>query len=346
MQESNSCMISSICRIQSLVQEELQLNSMALDDAKSEEVTVEDTTGCAGIVFVGNNDSDLIAEISGLLDNSKVPPEMLENPIADSSPEYCASLGHQVLDILSNGSYNPKFLEVVYNEHGIDFTSQLNGDSALQLERITVHYDDSKGVAELHDDLTEIVHYLRDPKRCTRLRDPFVNTVLFTGFFETGNTMLARTIAVDVIIRMLLHFPFYPDSDDGNSHDVAKMFDNSFQSDLPFIGCPASESKLFNWFYLVKRLAAGDWFIVRVPACGLSHIAYSSAPDMLTAELRSTYGQMCQEDMPMVRMLVATHLRKIAAIVAHAYLKIDIMSMFYYRTHDAEIHVCLLAFNI
>lgn len=83
MQESNSRLISSICRIQSLVQEELQLDSTALDDAKIEEVSVEDTRDGAGIVGVGDSDSDLIAENSGLLDNSKVPPEMLENPVAD-----------------------------------------------------------------------------------------------------------------------------------------------------------------------------------------------------------------------------------------------------------------------
>ncbi|KAL6582028.1 hypothetical protein OROMI_006042 [Orobanche minor] len=90
-------------------------------------------------------------------------------------------------------------------------------------------------------------------------------------------------------------------------------------------------------------LAAGKWFAARVSACGLFHIAYLSAPDMLKSELRSIYSQLCQDDMPIVRRAAATNLGKFAATVEAAHLKTDIMSMFEDLTQDDQDSVRLLA---
>ncbi|KAL6560819.1 hypothetical protein OROHE_005996 [Orobanche hederae] len=84
------------------------------------------------------------------------------------------------------------------------------------------------------------------------------------------------------------------------------------------------------------RLAAGEWFTTRVSACGLFHIAYLSAPDMLKSELRSIYNQLCQDDMPMVIRAAATKLGKFAATVEAAHLKTDIMSMLEVLTQDVD----------
>ena len=83
-----------------------------------------------------------------------------------------------------------------------------------------------------------------------------------------------------------------------------------------------------------QRLAAGEWFTARVSSCGLFHIAYLSAPEALKAELRSIYGQLCQDDMPMVRRSAASNLGKFAAKVEQSHLKTDIMSLFEDLTHD------------
>ncbi|PWA70595.1 hypothetical protein CTI12_AA287170 [Artemisia annua] len=65
------------------------------------------------------------------------------------------------------------------------------------------------------------------------------------------------------------------------------------------------ETDLVDWFIpLVKRLAGGEWFIAQVSACRLFHIAYPSAPEMLKAELRTIFSQLCQDDMPMVRRIL------------------------------------------
>lgn len=84
----------------------------------------------------------------------------------------------------------------------------------------------------------------------------------------------------------------------------------------------------------VQRLAAGEWFTARVSSCGLFHVAYPSASETLKTELRTIYGQLCQDDMPMVRRSAATNLGKFAATVEPAYLKVEIMSMFDDLTQD------------
>lgn len=86
-----------------------------------------------------------------------------------------------------------------------------------------------------------------------------------------------------------------------------------------------------------QRLAAGEWFTARVSACGLFHIVYPSAPDMLKTELRSIYNQLCQDDMPMVRRSAASNLGKFAATVEYAHLKTDIISIFEDLTQDGII---------
>jgi hypothetical protein len=97
----------------------------------------------------------------------------------------------------------------------------------------------------------------------------------------------------------------------------------------------------FNYFVL-QRLAAGEWFTARVSGCGLFHIAYASAPEILKIELRSIYSQLCQDDMPMVRRSAAMNLGKYAATVESAYLKTDIMSMFEDLTQDGKSNIYLV----
>jgi hypothetical protein len=101
-----------------------------------------------------------------------------------------------------------------------------------------------------------------------------------------------------------------------------------------------------SMFYSVQRLAAGEWFAARVSSCGLFHIAYSSAPDQLKAELRTIYGQLCQDDMPMVRRAAASNLGKFAATVEQSHLKTEIMSIFDDLTQDGNFLYIILWFLI
>ncbi|KAM0936226.1 putative armadillo-like helical protein [Dioscorea sansibarensis] len=109
------------------------------------------------------------------------------------------------------------------------------------------------------------------------------------------------------------------------------------------IGAQMRETDLVEWFIPLVKLAAGEWFTARVSSCGLFHIAYPSAPELLKADLRSIYGQLCQDDMPMVRRSAASNLGKFAATVEQSHLKTDIMSIFEDLTQDDQDSVRLLA---
>ncbi|VAI16868.1 unnamed protein product [Triticum turgidum subsp. durum] len=110
------------------------------------------------------------------------------------------------------------------------------------------------------------------------------------------------------------------------------------------IGAQMKENDIVDYFIaVVKRLAAGEWFTARVSSCGLFHIAYPSATDPLKTELRTIYGQLCQDDMPMVRRAAASNLGKFAATVEQSHLKTEIMSIFDDLTQDDQDSVRLLA---
>lgn len=77
-----------------------------------------------------------------------------------------------------------------------------------------VMFDDIAGVEEAKDELEEIIHFLRDPKRFTRLGGRIPKGVLLMGPPGTGKTLLARGVAGEAGV------PFYSIS----GSDFVEMF--------------------------------------------------------------------------------------------------------------------------
>jgi cell division protease FtsH len=77
-----------------------------------------------------------------------------------------------------------------------------------------VTFDDVAGVEEAKDELDEIIHFLRDPKKFTRLGGRIPKGVLLMGPPGTGKTLLARGVAGEAGV------PFYSIS----GSDFVEMF--------------------------------------------------------------------------------------------------------------------------
>ncbi|KAH9155114.1 hypothetical protein AeRB84_002894 [Aphanomyces euteiches] len=118
--------------------------------------------------------------------------------------------------------------------------------------------------------------------------------------------------------------------------DEASVRDTACKSMCKVVKQMSPEHIAEHFVAVLRRLVTRDWYTSRIAACGLFQVGYDQLPAGIQAEMRAMFGQLCRDDLPLVRKAAAAALGSFASMMDSATANNEVMPLFLALAQDRQ----------
>ncbi|KAF0691128.1 Aste57867_17585 [Aphanomyces stellatus] len=118
--------------------------------------------------------------------------------------------------------------------------------------------------------------------------------------------------------------------------DEASVRDTACKSMCKVVKQMSPEHIAEHFVAVLRRLVTRDWYTSRIAACGLFQVGYDQLPTSIQAEMRAMFGQLCRDDLPLVRKAAASSLGSFASMMDPQSANNEILPLFLALAQDRQ----------
>ncbi|EQC32346.1 hypothetical protein SDRG_10093 [Saprolegnia diclina VS20] len=118
--------------------------------------------------------------------------------------------------------------------------------------------------------------------------------------------------------------------------DEAAVRDMACKSMVKVVQQMSPEHITEHFVAVLRRLVTRDWYTSRIAACSLFQVGYNALTPAIQAEMRGMFGQLCRDDLPLVRKAASTALGSFALLTDAATANNELMPLFISLAQDRQ----------